>query len=1175
MTMWGWFSSNKPTEKSLIMEPGCQSCRRSRRLVGDPIDVVTGANADVTIDFELAGPTPLRWRRYYISARNAVSCPLGWGHSHEFDRTLIRDLDGLRYKDPFGAAIEFPPLDVEEEIASNGLLLRRLTASGYEIEASGEPTMEFEFTGSAEAALLQRLRQGKQTIELRYGASGRLREIIDSRGRLIRVATDHAGRVVGLFLAEPHVCGKERPLMEYRYDRVGNLVTGQDLSRATLSFRYDQHNRMTCRTDRRGYSFHYEYDDQGRCVHSRGDDGLLEVWLEYHADLKTTFVRRADGGVRTYFYDDLGSLTRIIDSYGGTTRFVYDEKGRTVEEIDPNGNVTKLLYDELGQHERRIDPLGYELPPYEDDPEPDDPLAYMLPETPLEWEYGRLLFPHWIERLRRDDRLLQGVPAEISDALMESATTLDGGDVNADPGPTSVKDGPAPAVVLIGRVEAGEAVRTGRRRYDANGNLIEYQDRDGSVYRYGYTSWSLLHKEINPAGGATTYEYSTSALLTRLTDPGGTVSEYAYDQKDRLVEVRRHGRVRERYRYDKAENIVAKEDGQGQTLVTWEIGPGNLDVARHLASGETHTFECDQHGRVTMAATPDGAITCAYDVDGYLVKDQRDGLGVVHEFDLGRLAATTYFGKFRVVYKRDENGDLVITDPTGSSHRVQVTAGGLITRVLSNGTREICQYDTAGRCRRKAVLHGLHDASPWLHSYTYSTEGDLLAVTDTHRGTTRYRHDSAHRLVEAILPDGSRSRFEYDAAGNLVRQPGLTEVQMDSGNRLRAANGDRFSYDDRDHVSTRQGPSGTIRYEYNVLGMLVCCEIDGQPWKACYDGYGRRISKTWQGCTTTFYWDNFRLAAELMNYGVVRLYLYTDEVALSPFMFVEYPSLDAEPRSGQRYFVFSNQVSAPIRVENGAGRAVWTARIDPYGHALVNPGSTLELSLRFPGHYHDAETGLHDNRFRAYSPELGRYLQSDPLGTRGGINLYAYSHEPLTEVDLDGLRVRARSNARATGPKGECPHENGMPCLKTIVTKRRKGENARDTAERVSREMVKDRTERGIPHHELPSVVTVVRDKRTGKVYIAESGRPVLHPEHVSNPDQLNMPSKSRAKWPEPGRCGEPKAINAALADGSRKRDLEVATVRVRPSGEGDTGTPVACCPNCRQTTKKTNVLTG
>ena len=54
------------------------TCGSNPRFVGDPIDVVTGANIDVTVDFRLRGPLPpLRWRRYYNSARNTVACPLG------------------------------------------------------------------------------------------------------------------------------------------------------------------------------------------------------------------------------------------------------------------------------------------------------------------------------------------------------------------------------------------------------------------------------------------------------------------------------------------------------------------------------------------------------------------------------------------------------------------------------------------------------------------------------------------------------------------------------------------------------------------------------------------------------------------------------------------------------------------------------------------------------------------------------------------------------------------------------------------------------------------------------------------------------------------------------------------------------------------------------------------
>src|SRR5262249_37343893 len=64
---------------------------------------------------------------------------------------------------------------------------------------------------------------------------------------------------------------------------------------------------------------------------------------------------------------------------------------------------------------------------------------------------------------------------------------------------------------------------------------------------------------------------------------------------------------------------------------------------------------------------------------------------------------------------------------------------------------------------------------------------------------------------------------------------------------------------------------------------------------------------------------------------------------------------------------------------------------------------TIKLNLRFPGHYFDQELKLHYNRFRYFSPELGRYLQSDPAGLAGGINAYAYPHTPLTAVDVNGL----------------------------------------------------------------------------------------------------------------------------------------------------------------------------
>lgn len=46
----------------------------------------------------------------------------------------------------------------------------------------------------------------------------------------------------------------------------------------------------------------------------------------------------------------------------------------------------------------------------------------------------------------------------------------------------------------------------------------------------------------------------------------------------------------------------------------------------------------------------------------------------------------------------------------------------------------------------------------------------------------------------------------------------------------------------------------------------------------------------------------------------------------------------------------------------------------------------------------------HDNRFRYYDPSIGRYISGDPIGQRGGINLFSYARlNPLIRIDPLGL----------------------------------------------------------------------------------------------------------------------------------------------------------------------------
>ncbi|MCA9578004.1 MAG: RHS domain-containing protein, partial [Myxococcales bacterium] len=130
--------------------------------------------------------------------------------------------------------------------------------------------------------------------------------------------------------------------------------------------------------------------------------------------------------------------------------------------------------------------------------------------------------------------------------------------------------------------------------------------------------------------------------------------------------------------------------------------------------------------------------------------------------------------------------------------------------------------------------------------------------------------------------------------------------------------------------------------------------------------------------------------------------------ALVPFMAVDYASREEateRPEDGDRYYYFTDHRGCPERVEDDDGEVVWEATVHPYGECEVHVGADFHQPLRFPGHYHDATTGLHCNRFRYYSPELGRYLESDPVGIQGGLNLYGYCADgnPLRDVDLRGL----------------------------------------------------------------------------------------------------------------------------------------------------------------------------
>jgi RHS repeat-associated protein len=135
----------------------------------------------------------------------------------------------------------------------------------------------------------------------------------------------------------------------------------------------------------------------------------------------------------------------------------------------------------------------------------------------------------------------------------------------------------------------------------------------------------------------------------------------------------------------------------------------------------------------------------------------------------------------------------------------------------------------------------------------------------------------------------------------------------------------------------------------------------------------------------------------------VREYIYLDSV---PLALLHYRADSATPTIT---WYHTDQLGTPQALTNADGNIVWQARYSLFGTAelLVN---IVTQPLRFPGQYYDEESGLHYNYFRYYDAALGRYLRSDPIGLRGGVNTYGYvgSH-PLSYSDEYGLS-RGKNN---------------------------------------------------------------------------------------------------------------------------------------------------------------------
>ncbi len=163
----------------------------------------------------------------------------------------------------------------------------------------------------------------------------------------------------------------------------------------------------------------------------------------------------------------------------------------------------------------------------------------------------------------------------------------------------------------------------------------------------------------------------------------------------------------------------------------------------------------------------------------------------------------------------------------------------------------------------------------------------------------------------------------------------------------------------------------------------------------------RRISELRSdGTVTQFIYDGWQEIEEITNNTITASYIYDDGI--------DHPIAMISNNHAYYYHADTRNNIAAITDENGA--LIERYSYDPYGAATITDElgqviteSTIGNSYRFSSRRYDAATGLYYYRHRMYTPELGRFLQRDPVGYADGMNVYKYvRNNPIKWTDPFG-----------------------------------------------------------------------------------------------------------------------------------------------------------------------------
>jgi RHS repeat-associated protein len=435
--------------------------------------------------------------------------------------------------------------------------------------------------------------------------------------------------------------------------------------------------------------------------------------------------------------------------------------------------------------------------------------------------------------------------------------------------------------------------------YDEKGRLTVVEDVDGLETTVERDTSGNATAIVAPNGERTELALDANGYLASVSNPAGETTKLAYDDSGNglLQSLADPKNNTTRFSYDALGRLTKDEDPAGgfKTLSRTEQAGGDFTTSLTTASGRKDTYDVDNlpDGSSRRTSTdPSGLKTETFiGADGTRKLVTPDGttmeetLGPDPRFGMqapvankvtvktpGGLSTTTTTSR-QATFAEPGNplSATRLTDTVTTNGKVWTStwdkAAGTEKSISPEGRSTTTTVDAKGR----PVLEESVGFAPT--SYEYDERGRLTKETigtGTEARTTTYAYDEKDRLTSITDPLGKERRFEYDAAGRVVREigPGSQAVSYsyDENGNLTSITppgqpAHEFGYDSRNLPTSYNAPQvgsedRTTGYGYDLDHLPTSLTLpSGGKIEYSYDAGGRLQTLRYPGGEKTYTYD--------------------------------------------------------------------------------------------------------------------------------------------------------------------------------------------------------------------------------------------------------------------------------------------------------------------------------